>query len=131
MKKRRSLTEGIKPDPATEYEFVFGAKTNPPKEEPSKKTQTRKPKEPRAAATAPIEHVPADPVTPPPSAIPLAPAGREPSRVPFTTRIRSDLANSLKEASLKRQLTRERPHTVQEILEEALEPWLKNHGYLP
>lgn len=51
-------------------------------------------------------------------------------RSPLTTRIRSDLATALKRASLERQLAGEKPNTLQEILEEALEPWLKEKGYL-
>lgn len=58
---------------------------------------------------------------------PLRPAGR----VPLTTRLRADFAAALKRASLERQLSGTTPHQVQEILEEALEPWLKKHGYLP
>jgi hypothetical protein len=57
---------------------------------------------------------------------PPKPAGR----APLTTRIRADLAEALKRATLQRQLEGVEPHTVQEILEEVLEPWLKNHGYL-
>lgn len=52
------------------------------------------------------------------------------SRVPFTTRMRADLADALKSASLKRQLDKIEPNTVQDILESALEPWLKANGYL-
>ena len=52
------------------------------------------------------------------------------SRVPFTTRIRSDLAQAVKRASLERQLQGIEPNQVQEILESALEPWLRANGYL-
>jgi hypothetical protein len=51
-------------------------------------------------------------------------------RVPLTTRIRTDFGNALKRASLQRQLEGVEPNTVQDILEEALEPWLREHGYL-
>ncbi len=51
-------------------------------------------------------------------------------RVPLTTRIRTDFGNALKRASLQRQLEGQEPNTVQDILEEALEPWLRKHGYL-
>ncbi|MGL6075438.1 MAG: hypothetical protein ACRC8S_14885 [Fimbriiglobus sp.] len=53
------------------------------------------------------------------------------SRAPLTTRIRADFATALKRASLERQLSGTTPNTLQEILEEALEPWLKTHGYVP
>jgi hypothetical protein len=52
------------------------------------------------------------------------------SRVPLSTRIRSDFFASLKRASLERQLNKTEPHTLIEILEEAIEPWLKSNGYL-
>ena len=54
-----------------------------------------------------------------------------PARSPLTTRIRADYAEALKRASLERQLARVEPATVQEMLEEALGPWLKANGYLP
>ena len=53
------------------------------------------------------------------------------ARAPITTRIRADFATALKRASLERQLSGTTPNTLQEILEEALEPWLKAHGYVP
>jgi hypothetical protein len=53
------------------------------------------------------------------------------AKAPLTTRIRADFAATLKRASLQRQLDGVTPHTLQEILEEALEPWLAKHGYLP
>lgn len=52
------------------------------------------------------------------------------ARVPLTTRIRADYAAALKRASLERQLAGEVPNTLQDILEEALEPWLRKHGYV-
>lgn len=52
------------------------------------------------------------------------------TRSPFTTRIRDDYAKALKRASLERQLAAVAPNTLQEILEEALEPWLRSNGYI-
>jgi hypothetical protein len=52
------------------------------------------------------------------------------SRSPLSTRIRADYAEALKRASLQRELNGTYPFTLQEILEEALEPWLKQHGYV-
>lgn len=51
-------------------------------------------------------------------------------RAPLTTRIRADYAIALKKASLQRQLDGVHPNTLQEILEEALQPWLSKNGYL-
>lgn len=52
------------------------------------------------------------------------------NRVPLSTRIREDFAKALKRASLERQLENIEPNTLQDILEEALQPWLQNNGYL-
>ncbi len=52
------------------------------------------------------------------------------SRSPLSTRIRSDFAAALKRASLERQLEQVEPNTISDILEAALEPWLKANGYL-
>lgn len=52
------------------------------------------------------------------------------NRVPISTRIRDDFAKALKRASLERQLNSVEPNTLQDILEQAIEPWLKNNGYL-
>jgi hypothetical protein len=51
-------------------------------------------------------------------------------RVPLTTRVRTDFAAALKRASLERQLNGVFPNTLQDILEEALRPWLDSNGYL-
>ncbi len=61
--------------------------------------------------------------TPPPSSSPTI------SRVPISTRNRSDYAGALKRASLARQIEGVFPNTLQDMLEQALEPWLKANGY--
>jgi hypothetical protein len=66
-----------------------------------------------------------EPATPPPTPVPSTV-----SRSPISTRIRADFAAALKRASLERQLAGAEPHTLQDILEEAIEPWLKANGYL-
>jgi cell pole-organizing protein PopZ len=55
---------------------------------------------------------------------------KEPARVLVSTRIRGDYARALKHASLQRQLDGITPNTLQDILEEAIKPWLKKHGHL-
>lgn len=108
-KDRRSLVEGLRPtltvDPSLEKQFVFAQKT------------------------ASLE--PATPTTPTGEAS-VAKGTHAPSvsRVPFTTRLRADYAEALKRASLERQLSKTVPNTLQDILEEALEPWLQANGYL-
>ncbi len=67
---------------------------------------------------------------PPPVSTQRPPADRTP-RAPLTTRLRADYAAALKRASLERELAGVEPHTVQEMLEDALGPWLHAHGYLP
>ena len=52
-------------------------------------------------------------------------------RTPISSKIRTDFAEALKRASLERQLNKVLPNTLQDILEEAIEPWLKSNGYLP
>jgi hypothetical protein len=44
--------------------------------------------------------------------------------------MRSEYSEALKRASLQRQLEKVEPNSVQDILEEALEPWLRNNGYI-
>ena len=50
--------------------------------------------------------------------------------IPVTVRLRPELAGALKRASLERQLAGEELFTQQEIVEQALEPWLREEGYL-
>lgn len=65
-----------------------------------------------------------------PSAAPSITSVGNQNRVPLSTRIREDFAKALKRASLERQLENVQPNTLQDILEEALQPWLENNGYL-
>lgn len=108
MGERRPLVEGLKTkpevEPGIEQQFVYqGNGTSTP---------------PASAAPAvSAENLPANPTLPV-------------SRMPFTTRVRADVAQALKRASLERQLQGVEPNTVQDILEAALEPWLKANGYL-
>jgi hypothetical protein len=116
---RRTLVEGLKSqqeaDRHKEEAFVFAKEDEP--QPPARR--------PKAAPTKTAGRGGEKP-PPPPVAKLQALAGR----VPLTTRIRPGLATALKRASLERQLAGEAPNTVQDILEQALEPWLKAHGYL-
>lgn len=106
MAERRSLTEGLmqtpEVDPEVERAIVFQKKPPRSGEEATK--------------PVPVAPLPASPAT---------------SRAPISTRIRSDYAAALKRASLERQLAKVEPHTISDILDEALKPWLKANGYLP
>ena len=105
MAERRALVEGLnlqapRVEPEKEKAFVFG-----PTE---RKTEAMERPFPESTSSA----------------------SRFQTRVPISTRMRSDLATALKRASLERQLNRVEPNTLVEILEEAVEPWLRQHGYL-
>lgn len=107
MNERRSLVEGLKQtppaiDPEVEKKFVFQSKAADARDETAHKTV----------------------------ASPTTPASPTVARAPISTRIRADLANALKRASLERQLGGVEPNTVQDILEQILEPWLRANGYL-
>ena len=65
-----------------------------------------------------------------PTPTPSTPAPSTVSRSPISTRIRSDFAAALKRASLERQLAGIEPHTLQDILEEAIEPWLRDNNFI-
>jgi hypothetical protein len=104
-KERRSLVKGLTPiDRSVEEAFVFD-QTNPPK-----------PRTPPA------------PVAPETRAETSKPAAM--NRLPLTTRVRGDIGAALKRASLERQLAGIEPNAVQDILDAALEPWLRSNGYL-
>ncbi|HVS34959.1 MAG TPA: hypothetical protein VMS17_05215 [Gemmataceae bacterium] len=124
MVKRRSLIERVTAtqdvDPALAEEFIYGR-------------HPRADSEPRLLQAT---HRPSDAVTAseanetaPPEA--KAQAAAAIAKAPITTRVRADFATALKRASLERQLNGVSPHTVQDILEAALEPWLRSNGYLP
>jgi hypothetical protein len=121
MVERRPLVDGLAStpaiDPQKEKEFVYGQK---------------------GAETPPVTVAPvaAPIVAPTVAAAPIAPAPPAaivqtfPDRVQVSTRLRGDFAAALKRASLERELNGVTPFTVQDILEQALEPWLKANGYI-
>jgi hypothetical protein len=100
MAERRTLTEGLKP-----------------------RTEAERKAEAEFVYQAPTKGAPA-------SEAPAAASRPHVARMPLTTRIRADIAQALKRASLERQLQSVEPNSVQDILEAALEPWLREHGYL-
>jgi hypothetical protein len=52
------------------------------------------------------------------------------ARLPLTICFPAHIAAALKRASLERQLKGVKPNTLQDILEEAAEAWLRTNGYL-
>lgn len=111
MKDRRSLMEGLNNgsdvDRSVEEEFVFAGEVKPDQPTHSP-TLAQNPK-----AGEVKRHT-----------------GNIAGRVPLTTRVRSDFALALKRASLQRQLDGVLPNTLQDILEEALETWLRSNSCL-
>jgi hypothetical protein len=51
--------------------------------------------------------------------------------VPLTARIQAKKFKALKRASFERQLQGVEPSSIQDIVDEAITPWLRKHGYLP
>lgn len=104
MTQRRTLVQGLKETPAVDAErekaFVLGDKA---------------PKQPEPPA-APLP--------------PTATTKPAPVRMPLSTRIRGDYTAALKRASLERELAGIKPYTLADILEQAIEPWLRGNGYL-
>ena len=111
-KDRRPLTEGLKAepeiDPKAAREFVY---QNKPK--PSESDAGQKPAAPTRLAAGPVN------------------SANQPTLVPLTARIPAEKFQALKRASFERQLQGIVPNSMQDIVEEALTPWLRKHGYLP
>ena len=54
-----------------------------------------------------------------------------PGLISVNVRVRPEIGAALQTASLQRQLQGVEPFSKREIVEEALEPWLRENGYLP
>lgn len=147
MAERRSLisgVEGVGVDPETARAFIVQERPKPePRALPS----------PVRVVPEPVPPAAAEPVAPVPQATPQAagegtapaatrppkpPAARRPDPprllatllVPVTVRLRPEVASALKRASLERQLNGVETYTQQDIVEEALLPWLRAEGLL-
>jgi hypothetical protein len=123
MKERRSLVEGIKPNvelDRLETEFVFGANRKP---EAVETLEALPPKKEDVVSDVVIEKAP-------PPFIDRSVLPQIVGRVPVTARCRPEIASALKRASLQRQLAGAEPHYVQDIMEQALEAWLREKGYV-
>ena len=103
MKERRSLVEGVRP----------GTPPADPGRDQAEREFVWGEKE--RGATLVTKTTPTTPIV---------------TRSQFSTRLRTDFTSALKRASLERQLNGIEPHTLQDILEQAIEPWLKSNGYL-
>lgn len=113
--ERRTLVEGLTPPSPerkrAEKAFVYGDQANVGGD----------------SAPAPVEQQPAEPEK---ALVQPALLPQMYNRVPITTRARPELASALKRASLQRQLVGTEPFYVQDILEAALESWLRSNGHL-
>lgn len=111
-KDRRSLTEGLTPEPEIDPErarnFVYQKPAAPAASAPQGKPQT----------TERLADAPANP-------------SNQSTLVALTARIPAEKFKALKRASFERQLQGVEPNSMQDIVEEALTPWLRKHGYLP
>ena len=106
-RKERAFVKG-EPDAADAEE------AKPPKRKPEPRHKPKEKREGEEPTPATTRH----PIS--------APTGR----MPLTSRLRPDVGTALKRASLERQLSGEKPSAVQFILDEALEYWLKDKGFL-
>jgi hypothetical protein len=61
----------------------------------------------------------------------LRKATTDASGASLSTRIRPEFVALLKRASLERKLNGIEPNSLRDMLEDALEPWLRAQGYLP
>ena len=108
MSERRNLVEGLeatpKIDPAVERAFLEG-KPIPTTEDSGTDGGTY-------------------------AAPPVTTAAKVLNRVSFSTKLRKDFVDLLKRASLERQLKGVEPSTIVDMLEQAVEPWLRANGYI-
>jgi hypothetical protein len=128
MAERRTLVDGLDTveagDRNIEEEFVFGKKTQ--RSTPSAAALAAP--IPKVASESPAAQIAELPARAAIEARPTPMLGL--GRVPVGARIRTELAAALKRASLERQLQGIEPNSIQDILEEALTPWLRQRGYL-
>ncbi len=151
MAERRSLiagVEGVEVDPETARAFIVQERPKPePRALPSPVRVVPEPVPPAAAepvapaAQATVQAA-GDGTAPAVSPPPKPPAAKRPDvhsgpprllatlLVPVTVRLRPEVASALKRASLERQLHGVETYTQQDIVEEALLPWLRAEGLL-
>lgn len=123
MKERRALVEGLTPAATSQMElekaFVYGEAEKPEATTPVVAEPNQSPAA-EAQASDSKAAVQYDSKVLPQFA----------GRVPVTTRARPEIATALKRASLTRQLNGIEPFYVQDIMEVALEAWLRDNGYI-
>ena len=125
MTDRRPLSAGFSALPTIDPDTVRAFVTQEPKPNPAAE---------RPAAGAGVENARPRPGVADPIRKPIKkskPHGVTPvGLIPVTVRLRPDVAGGLKRASLERQLAGEETFTQQDLVEQLLEPWLRDSGFL-
>jgi hypothetical protein len=122
--KRISLVEGLKRDHETLDPVAVENFVKLGKAQPEHDTEPETP--PRLQLSPTTEERRSTPVAKKPKGA----AVMAPGLIPVNVRVRPDIATALQTASLERQLQGLEPSSKREIVEEALEPWLRSNGYL-
>ena len=137
MAERRSLVAGVEAAPHGVEPHLMRAFINqePPDVARAILPPAKAPLPPSEDKTTVAEPDPNPPVPRrPPKATPLrrpqASSLHAPLLVPVTVRLKPEIADALKRASLQRQLNGYDTYTQQDIVEDALTPWLKSEGLL-
>ena len=133
MAQRRSLVAGVNAPENTDLNAVRAFVTQEPAEDPSEEPATdRNVVKPANGANKPRVSAPEEERSPHRSS-----ARRKSNQqrlpvglIPVTVRLNPEIAGALKRASLERQLSGEEIYTQQDIVEIALEPWLRSEGHL-
>jgi hypothetical protein len=149
MAERRSLVAGIEEIGGVDPDVARAFIVQEPRRVEAKSSPVRVVPDQTTAAPAEPDEVPAEveeargvekKATPlPPAKRPSKPAAQKRQHeqrllatllVPVTVRLRPEIASALKQASLQRQLHGFETFTQQDIVEEALVPWLQAEGLL-
>lgn len=133
MAERRSLSTAMStPVPGVDNDllrsFVTQNKASErPVAEPPKPLETIREVKTNLAGSVEKERVEVKPVRQKPKkANRFQPVGL----IPVTVRLKPEIAGALKRASLERELEGEDVFTQQDLVEQALEPWLQKHGFI-
>ena len=129
MAERKPLTAGLAVvPPGADPDAVRAFVTQERRPEPQVVEAKLPPSEPKRQFREPEQEAPEEVIAPKKrkakkSAVPVG-------LIPVTVRLKPEIAAALKRASLERQLAGEDVYTQQDLVEEALEPWLRGEGYL-
>jgi hypothetical protein len=131
MAQRRPLIVGVNApdntDPEAVRAFVTQERPHEPRSHERRELTVLKE---TVNDTEPIEPAPPVAAEPKPTTMKRGKAKLPVGLIPVTVRLRPEIAGALKRASLERQLAGEDVFTQQDLVEQALEPWLRSHGHL-